>query len=1225
QAYTDLPSSVREQRDEAIDAVDALMEMQMDVANGRDVLHAIKENLHPSDPYIPLIDKILELGVTDVGVYFNSAADIMKLNNGNYANGLYTQGRDRETKKGHRLVNLNVDSMQSAHGVKVILHELVHAVTAPNLDADNKTAQELERIRREVEDFLTDAGVVNEATKENELYGLTDVAEFVAEALSNPNFQEVLARIPSTRNNNISLLREIFDAIRNFLGLSAEQGTVLNDVLSLTPNVLTTEQEAQRLLSQRGGGILETLPEDFEDQSLVAQMMMGDKTTPDWKGRHEMLERISRQADSTTARAAGRLADTIYDKTKGNVRLRQAGRHTSRMSLGWHTTDQIVRRFKDQFQKAAGDAKNGLLEYQKVVRQKLNIARSMQQEAEKLNRAWRDFEKTNPAAAKKLSKLMHDATMLEDHIDKAFYDQANSHLWKRKGAKETHLALKAEFNALPKDAKGIYRAVREFYAKQRADFRASALRHLGKVYGEGLDANQLKQLHEAKSRADIDKMDVSSLAEGADDFVNAAHKIFDSSDVAGPYFPLRRFGDYVVEGFSKAKPLNSKRYDKKKEAQVAIDQMVAEPGVRLKPEKGADGKWVINKIEHEVTMFETIEEANAMVADMQRRGLTRKEGGPVAVDMKKDWTMPPDSRAQVLLAQVKRKMKADSAVVRALDTAFLEMLVENSVRKSELQRKRVLGASYDMRRGFAERAFAGSWALADIETAFEHNNANQLMVEQSRLNIPLNEAVKELKLRDDKGLEERQVSGFDRAASKLGFVWYLFSPSYSMVNATQPWLVALPYLSAKYKGQSALKAMGKASSRMAKAAARELHAAKYGFKDSAENVLDAVKAQLEPAQQKMIEELTEQGIIDATFVQELYEASRGVAPGRLGEASNRLMEVARTMPQTVEIFNRVVTAVAAYDLEMAKSKDATKATEAASEAVLQTQFDYSDLNKPRNFKRFAGARAIMMFKMYAQGMYALLISNAVKGRPLSNDANRAEARKILAGLIASHSLVGGALGGIFMEPVRAMTWIAEFLFEDEDDPWDLDHDVTQFVYDLTNNVTTTEIITRGVPRAVGLDLSGRIGLQNLAFMGLEEGRSNTDTFTNALVAAIGPIGALAKNAFLAMDYLDRNEYRKAFEKATPKIVRDVSKTIGLATEGLTDFNGNTIVKPAKFNTLDYAYQVMGLTPAETAQTYEGRRAQKKRDTKLNDRRKRLMSIWRSKPPAERGAYFREAI
>ena len=56
-----------------------------------------------------------------------------------------------------------------------------------------------------------------------------------------------------------------------------------------------------------------------------------------------------------------------------------------------------------------------------------------------------------------------------------------------------------------------------------------------------------------------------------------------------------------------------------------------------------------------------------------------------------------------------------------------------------------------------------------------------------------------------------------------------------------------------------------------------------------------------------------------------------------------------------------------------------------------------------------------------------------------------------------------------------------------------------------------------------------------------------------------------------------------------------------------------------------ACEALGIQPAQMARTYEARTAQKGRETKLRDRRNRLMMQWRRKDPKERAVFFRNVI
>ena len=900
--------------------------------------------------------------------------------------------------------------------------------------------------------------------------------------------------------------------------------------------------------------------------------------------------------------------------------MRQAARSGSQIGLGFHTLDQIIRRFKDRFQD--GNT-NSLSDYQSVMRKKNQYARENQQKAERLNEQWRQYEKRGAKNAETLGKFMHDATMSGIHPDLPFNHPQNAHLAKQSKAKEQHRRMQKRFNELPAGGRGIYRAAAKFYRDQRNDLRRSTVEHMARSWNleKVLTPPVYRQLSIVKNPADIDAIDFSAMGDQADKVKDSLKQAVNLTSVQGPYFPLRRFGKYVVEG-SKTGEQIGKSYDKRKDAWEAARSLRSDqPFAKVRTRKAKDGTYYNARDIRTVEMFDSITEAERRASELQGEGYSGRAGGAIAPSLKEEWNMPPGSNAGVLLSQAKKKFDADSPQAKAIDTAFLELLLENNMRKSELQRKKVMGASMDMRRAFAERAYAGSWGIADIQTALDHGEALKGMAKQARGDVKLGEVVNELRLRDEKSLGDRRIGKVESAVSQFGFVNYLFSPSYTMVNLTQVPLVAAPYLNARY-GRRAMGELMKSYRGVAAAGGAELARVRLGAKGAPVNALDAMMNQLDQGERQAIETLADRGIIDATFMQELYKTSRGIGENAVW---GKVMDLARTMPQVAEVLNRIVVARAAYNLEMQRSKNQTKAEEAASEAVLQTQFDYTDQNKPRYFKAFPGARAIMMFKMYAQGMYALLGSSAVQSFKGKTKEQRAQARKTLAGLIASHSLAGGVLGGVFMEPVRALISAAQYLFEDDDDPWDLDNEVTQAIYDMTGSAAATELITRGVPRVAGIDLFGRVGLNNMAFMGGRDARSYQEAYQNAIVAAGGPVVAAGGNVARGIDYLNRGEVRRGIEAISPKLVRDALKTWRIADEGMLDYNGNVISGKQNFSTGDYISQGLGITPAQMARTYEARTAQKGRETKLRDRRKKLMMQWRRKDPKERAAFFRSAI
>lgn len=1213
---TEAGADIMAARDTAAADMQTMIEDGLDTANP--IIDQLLSTLAPNDPLVPLLNKLQTLGLGNVVIQIKDS-EWMKDTSGGDANGLFSM-----TTRGRRIITLNKRLMGGQKSVKVFAHELIHAVTAVGMSTDNDLAVKMNNLRKQAIQYFEDIGAQDYLAE----YGLTNVDEFIAEAMTNPNFQRALAAIEMD-SGKTSLWTKFIDAIADFLGIDQDGHTMLSEVVSLVPDLMMTASEIDDHIKRRRAGYE---PEFIRDQTEEG-MDVGEEDFLDWmlpdQADKDNVAEVTSMSDGTIGKGVANLVRRTVGKVEDVTKmdLSEMGRSGAKALLGFMTQDQIIRRFKNAFQDGN---KNSMQDYDRISRTKTSIARSWQKKAEKLNKRWGDFEKKNPKAAQAMAKLMQDSTLANVHIDKAFFNKANKHMWNNKAAKKQHERMKAEFNALPAEGRAIYRSVRDSHAQQKNDMRNYAMEHLSRSFNvdKVLPASSYKELMAARTVADVEAVDLSPLGDLEETFKESMNTIVGATQMQGPYFPLRRFGDYVVEG---TKVMRKEMPSRAAARAAVIAYKSKDPTNKAKTVKEG-GKYYVEKTEREVSMFETEKEANEARDRLNSEGFKGARGSEkVNVTKKDQWQAPPGTGAATLLSTTKNKFDQNPAVQKALDTAFIEMLLDSSIRKSELQRKNVKGASPDMRRGYAERSFASSWAIADLATSIDHH---QSLVDMKKtadasgdMAVELGEAVQELKTRDESGLADRKTSIIDAVGSKFGFLWYLFSPSYAVVNATQVPLVALPYLSGKFGTTKASAELFNAYSGIAQLGGQEFARIKGGLSGAPENLLDKVTeylGQVDPEAAVAIKKLTDLGIIDATFMQELYETSRGVRKGGAGQAVEVALDIARGAPQIVEIMNRVVVARAAYNLAKAQGSNQAQATEAASEAVLQTQFDYSDQNKPRYFKGFPGARAIMMFKMYGQGMYALILSNAMKGLvgKAKTKAERNEARRILAGVITTHSMAAGVLGGVAMEPVRAALWLFYNAWADDEDEMDLDRSIREFLAEYLGN-DWAEVIARGLPRAIGLDLSGRVGLDNMAMMGMRDSRSVEEGFIQFIISLGGPILAAGQKVARGLDYLEKGETTKAVENMTPKFMRDALKTWRMYDDGMTDYNGNTILGASKMDNTDLVYQALGFTPAITAETYESRRVQKRRDTKLRDKRKRLMQMWRRSENSPE--FFREVI
>lgn len=114
---------------------------------------------------------------------------------------------------------------------RVLTHELVHGFTVKVFDADISTlsAEEL-KFRNDIYGLYQEA--VAKTDKFSEFYGFEDVREFIAEALSNRDFQMHLATIKSGKGNLWTKMLDIFSRILNKLGVPSH--SVLANIMAST-------------------------------------------------------------------------------------------------------------------------------------------------------------------------------------------------------------------------------------------------------------------------------------------------------------------------------------------------------------------------------------------------------------------------------------------------------------------------------------------------------------------------------------------------------------------------------------------------------------------------------------------------------------------------------------------------------------------------------------------------------------------------------------------------------------------------------------------------------------------------------------------------------------------------------------------------------------------------------------------------------------------------------
>ena len=346
---------------------------------------------------------------------------------------------------------------------------------------------------------------------------------------------------------------------------------------------------------------------------------------------------------------------------------------------------------------------------------------------------------------------------------------------------------------------------------------------------------------------------------------------------------------------------------------------------------------------------------------------------------------------------------------------------------------------------------------------------------------------------------------------------------------------------------------------------------------------------------KAINDLVNQGKIDIGLATEINEY-KVEADGNISKFAQRLNKGMRMAVQKVEATNRLSTAIAAYRLEFARTKDAAKATQYAADILTETHGDYTAFNAPRVFNTQWGKVALQFrkFQLIQIAFYTKLIRDA-----FTKPDERAAALKTL-GYSLGHTAVFAGMMGL---PGYAAIAAIMSAFGDEDEPYDLTAEMRKAL-----GPEWADMIMRGAPTLAGMDLSGKIGAGNmLSIMPF----SDADLSTNAGRAeAFGTLmgGAalgMASRVIDGLGLIASGDYYKGVERVMPKGVSDALKAGRQAAEGMTRRNGDVILPDSEIGAIDTVLTGLGVPAVKQAVTYERQNRLRDVTENFNDRTKRI--------------------
>ncbi len=1034
-----------------------------------------------------------------------------------------------------------------------LLHEMTHAATLITMrNPSNPTTKQLTALFEAVKPYLSGAR------------GATNVEEFVAEAFGNARFAQELATI-NIQGEPASAWQKFTNIIGNFIrrlrGLDpvkleivedAETGTALSEADRLIGDILAPAIDA------RGAG---SLLENSSASGVAAVMRKMGNVQKDFKApTKKFREDFINQSDKF---------------------LRSGVSGTTRRAFLGFSPSQALADIAGSYNKKLGDLGQRLHRLMEEQRGELN---KKDNAADGTMKQVDEWAKNNQAAVPLLDDVITESTLegVDPSKPRSTYEKNAAKLAVWKG-------LQPKWNKLKESGgQDIYIGMRDSYAKLYKELIAVINKRI-----DGLDVD--KENKEKLRKSVFDKI----------------------TDRAGtdPYFPLMRSGDYK---------LSFQAYNEATDSTEPVFLMFESPRER--------DKYIKNELENNDTV--------------------ERDGEGALVYSEYDGNDSPTYKKTTSASFVNEVLeiletaKVDAAVRNQILNSFIETLPETSFAKNFQRREGVAGFDQDHIRVMRSKIYDIGRQVTRLDYTNRITKMQQQILGTDPDNLDgtlaglknregtLKDIQAELAVRAEFAMRPPK-DGFAQSANRAAFIWTIgFNTSSALVNLSQVPLFVLPMLGGKHGFRSASKAITEAAGLVSgtllssKTRSRRIRGiVPFGKNDtvdafampSIDNLFEmdaagnyTVRKDIEgyAERRKELEEIlplvqlaAERGQLNRS----LFADSLGLdSSGRDKSVIDRVSGWSAFMFHQVEQYNRQVTMLAAYKLELARINDpkrATKAEQAMSTAekrelaAQNSLFEAQQLNggsvletAPRFAQKGIG-RVALMYKTYGIQMYYTMIKTAVAGLRRENDP---EVRKAaLRQLVAVH---GSALffAGVQGLPLfGAFTMIANlFLDEDEDDAETI---VRKHIGEGWYKGALTELLD--------VDVSQRVALTNLLF---QVNRYNRDASPEETLGYYlgGPAWSVGKSFIRGTGELINGDMERGIEAMVPGAVRNGLKAIRYTKEGaltrrkdpiLDDITGGQLVS-----------QVIGFAPAEYARRQEENQGVKRIENTLRNNRGKLL-------------------
>jgi hypothetical protein len=1110
----------------------------------------------------------------------------------------------------------------------VMAHEMLHAVTQAALhygehmssrSVIGKATQDLMEVTKFIQAHFnnlrrTEMNAFHHEIARGANNALENHFEIVAWGLTDTRMQEYLASIEYTPGK--SMWERFVEAVLRLFGLSDKHHNALAEVMRVTKIAMDHHPswgEAQSILDE-----LDALDEPMSPlQNPMMQLGIRGEVDKANERAGAAIKKVTAQADQMVRE----------NGVRGAIR---------RGALAWASVHDIAEHFGKWFEQP--DKANPVTGYEKALDSKHAITARMALLFTDIRDAYQQLEKKSAEATMRLT------TLTEHGINptKPWADQLES-VRDNPNLKAMHAEAHALYRSL--SAKGhakVYNDLRTYNDLQMMAQWSVTLHHQvardrlteGKIaqFAEdpmdrfmaeqakhGFDLDQSREYWAKELRDQIGELKAYLKAAGyatdpkygayIDPLVKRMARIEQGVKLLEqvPYFHLGRYGDYFVN-------FNVNPDDATAMAKIA-DHM-ADKGFGVIISKESDRGNVYIRVENQATQARLAAEVRKLQAAKLVAGGEKdiKVGKRTEESLRNsfadEWF---DRLAEDIKASKDLSDEAKAHMIESLQHLHLDLMPENSLSRVLTERKSIPGYSADMMRNIEWRAQVGTNALAgyvtapkisrafsDMRVATENAQyaAGQGRVTPNQAN-GMQEVVDELSKHEAERPLWPETTILDQLRA-INHFWFLgFSVSYGAVNLTQLAATVLPELGARHgfvKTSKTLAEVTPLAFKIIKAMASG------GYEVSLSRAMDAVITHSALTKVPGLDKKTIEFIMRVANTGNLDIGGASREQGRAAQGRgnskfdvDKVLRYGSAIGYYTETASRLITALATYKLNPQLSVEA--AADRAGHVIVESLWNYSQTNQGRMFGKqgFLGrltplTTAFMTYTAMLTGKLYRETYDAIGG---ATPAERREARRFLAGHLAAITALAGTLGlPLTTAFAAAFDKLQDTLFnDDEDEPSNIRADYRQFLSDMFGK-DIEPILSRGLSRGVGIDISGRVGEQDIMPFSkfFADRRNFRDSIKDMQTRSWGAPASMVAGWMEGGERLADGDTMGGLIRMLPNAAQAPLKAARMDEKGFVDARGNVL--PIEASVQDQLVQLFGFNPAQNADNAERRDADK---------------------------------